>query len=238
MRSLTGGRLTAREATEPQDLARAQALRTLAFQLAEPDRDRFDDLCTHVLVEEGEDLVACFRILHLTPGQVDRSYSAQHYDLSALRDYDGHMIEIGRFCLHPDRHQASIVRFAWRALARYVADYNARILFGCSSFPGTQPEPYADAFALLRQAHLAPDPWAPGQKAPKVFPYAHLLDGHVIDMQRAMRSMPPLLRSYLLMGGWVSDHAVVDRQMNTMHVFTGVELHRMPPGRVQALQRA
>ncbi len=42
--------------------------------------------------------------------------------------------------------------------------------------------------------------------------------------------MPPLLRTYLMMGGWVSDHAVVDRQMNTLHVFTGLEIGAIPPG--------
>ena len=30
------------------------------------------------------------------------------------------------------------------------------------------------------------------------------------------------------MGGWVSDHAVVDRQMNTLHVFTGLEIAAIP----------
>ena len=44
-----------------------------------------------------------------------------------------------------------------------------------------------------------------------------------------MLRMPPLLRTYLLMGGWVSDHAVVDRHMDTLHVFTGLEI-RNPAG--------
>ena len=48
--------------------------------------------------------------------------------------------------------------------------------------------------------------------------------------------MPPLLRTYLSMGGWVSDHAVVDRQMNTLHVFTGVEISAIPPARKRLLR--
>ena len=38
------------------------------------------------------------------------------------------------------------------------------------------------------------------------------------------------------MGGWVSDHAVVDREMNTLHVFTGLEIGRIPPERVRVLR--
>ena len=51
-----------------------------------------------------------------------------------------------------------------------------------------------------------------------------------------MRAIPPLLRTYLAMGGWVSDHAVIDRQMNTIHVFTGVEIDRVPVARARALR--
>ena len=48
--------------------------------------------------------------------------------------------------------------------------------------------------------------------------------------------MPPLLRTYLLMGGWASDHAVVDRQLNTMHVFKGVEVGAISAARKRLLR--
>ena len=38
------------------------------------------------------------------------------------------------------------------------------------------------------------------------------------------------------MGGWVSDHAVVDAEMNTLHVFTGVEIGAIPAARARALR--
>jgi L-ornithine Nalpha-acyltransferase len=51
-----------------------------------------------------------------------------------------------------------------------------------------------------------------------------------------MLTMPPLLRTYLAMGGWVSDHAVVDRDLNTLHVFTGLEIRAIPPARARLLR--
>jgi len=57
-------------------------------------------------------------------------------------------------------------------------------------------------------------------------------------MKLAMRRMPPLLRSYLLLGGWVSDHAVIDRDLNTLHVFTGVEISRVPAARRRLMRPA
>ena len=56
------------------------------------------------------------------------------------------------------------------------------------------------------------------------------------DVKLAMLRMPPLLRTYLIMGGWVSDHAVVDDQMNTLHVFTGLEISAIPPARKRLLR--
>lgn len=236
MLPLTRGRYTAREASGPDDIMRAQALRTLAFGCAEPDRDAYDDICTHILIEDAGELVGCCRLMFLRPDEIERSYSAQFYGLAGLAAFDGPMVEMGRFCLHPDRHDPDILRLAWGAVTGFVEETGAQMLFGCSSFRGTQPDLYQDSFALLRQAHLAPKRWLPRVKAPAVFRFARRLRDHRPDMKRAMSVMPPLLRTYLLMGGWVSDHAVVDRKMNTLHVFTGLEIGRVPPARARLLR--
>ena len=111
----------------------------------------------------------------------------------------------------------------------------AELLFGCSSFLGTDAAGYEDAFAMLRERHLAPPRWRPRVKAPEVVRFAPLTDQP--DAGRAMAGMPPLLRSYLMMGGWVSDHAVMDRKLNTMHVFTGLEVRSIPPARARTLRQ-
>jgi putative hemolysin len=52
------------------------------------DTDAFDADCAHMLVEDTSDgaVVCCFRLMHLPSGaQIGRSYSAQFYELSALR---------------------------------------------------------------------------------------------------------------------------------------------------------
>jgi len=110
------------------------------------------------------------------------------------------------------------------------------MLFGCSSFTGTEAAAYLDAFALLKERHIAPRRWLPRVKAPAVFRFARMLKLRKPDLRAAMQAMPPLLRSYLAMGGWVSDHAVVDRDLNTMHVFTGLEIRAIPPARKRLLR--
>lgn len=240
MKTLTRGCYRARLAGTPADVAAAQALRALAFRAdAEAsDADAFDSACSHVIVEDLRDerLVCCFRMMHLPSGaEIERSYSAQFYELSALKAFDAPMVEMGRFCIRPGLRDPDILRIAWAAMTAYVDEAGVKMLFGCSSFHGTEAQDYHDAFALLRQRHLAPKRWLPRVKAPSVFRFGTLLRRKP-DLGRAMAAMPPLLRTYLLMGGWVSDHAVIDRDLGTLHVFTGLEVGAVPPGRARLLR--
>ena len=236
---LTKGRYRARFAQTAADLAAAQALRHLCFH-GRPgqDADRFDALCRHMLVEDLRTgaLVCTFRLLPLPSGaEIARSYSAQYYELGALEAFVGPVVEMGRFCIHPEASDADVLRVAWGAMTRFVDAQGVELLFGCSSFRGTEAETYLDTFDMLAARHLAPKRWLPRVKAADVVRFAERLTARP-DLTAAMRRMPPLLRSYLLMGGWVSDHAVVDREMNTLHVFTGVEIRAVPPARAEALR--
>jgi putative hemolysin len=234
------GRYRVRVADTEADVRAAQRLRGFAFLGAERgcDSDSFDELCQHFLVEEVKTgrLVCVFRMLMLSGGgDIPRSYSAQYYDLSGLQAFQGHLVEMGRFCMHPDVHDPDVLRVAWAAMTRFVDENQIDLLFGCASFSGTDASRYLDSFAMLRDKHIAPQCWLPRVKASKVFRFAAGI-GQQADAKRALRHMPPMLRSYLMMGGWVSDHAVVDEKMNTLHVFTGVEVKAIPPQRKRLLR--
>ncbi|WP_226892668.1 GNAT family N-acetyltransferase [Phycobacter azelaicus] len=239
MTLLAKGRYVARIAETAGDLQAAQALRGACFSTDGPDADRFDSLCRHILIEEKASgrLMCCFRMLVLQHAhQIAESYSAQFYDLAALGSVQGGCAEVGRFCIRegviadPD-----ILRMAWGAITAIVDAENLQLLFGCSSFKGTDVTPYIDSFNLLKARHLAPLPLRPRIKAPMVFGFCDL-PCQAPDLRAGMRAMPPLLRTYLLMGGWVSDHAVVDEALNTLHVFTAVEVDAIPETRKRLLR--
>jgi hypothetical protein len=109
----------------------------------------------------------------------------------------------------------------------------------CSAVrPSTAPRrrPISTPSRFCRARHLAPRRWLPRVKAPSVFRFGKLSRGKP-DLKRATAEMPPLLRTYLMMGGWVSDHAVIDRDLGTLHVFTGLEISAVPAGRARILRR-
>lgn len=232
-----------------EDVSSVQRLRHLCFietadaPAANPrpaglEGDHFDAICTHVMVEDQGTgtLVGCCRLLLVSSGaEIEKSYSAQFYDLSGLKGYQGPMVELGRFCTDPSVRSPDILRLAWAAVTDFVDEHGIEMLFGCSSFHGTNAQAYEDSFALLARRHKAPQDWMPCIKAPSVLRFADQFR-RAPDQKRALLSMPPLLRSYLQMGGWVSDHAVVDRDLGTLHVFTGLEVAMIPPARRKTLR--
>jgi putative hemolysin len=234
----TGAGYRARLAAGSGDLARVQALRVERFRGgAASDADGHDAAAEHLMVE-GPDgrLLACWRATTYADGRaIGASYTARFYDLARLARYPRPMLEIGRFCAAAGPPDPAALRLAWAALRRLAAARAASFLFGCTSFQGVEASAHGAAFGLLAARHRPPRRWAPRVKAPAVVRFPRRA---VPDVAAGLRQIPPLLRSYLAMGGWVSDHAVIDRDLGTMHVFTGLEADSVPACRLRALEAA
>ena len=231
------GRLRAEVATSLDQLQAAQDLRAVCFGLADRDVDSFDAQSQHILIRDLHDdkLLGCFRLRLCNGSCIETTYSAEHYDLTALANFRGNMIELGRFCIHPDAKDPDIIRLSWAVLTSFVDKNDVAFLFGCTSFPGVAAQEYAQAFALLKAQHMAPSMWKPKHKSQNIFEFSETIAGG-IDLKQATAQLPPLLRTYLLMGGWVSDHAVIDPVLKTIHVFTGLEVKTVPETRKRLLR--
>jgi L-ornithine Nalpha-acyltransferase len=239
---ISGGQYKARWANGAQDMARAYALRQQCFRggmTAPHDRDAHDDICRHLLIEEpvSGSLVGYCRVLVLKTGlEAANSYSARHYDLSALARHPVPMLEIGRFCIRPDCQDPDILRLVWSVLTRLVDHHGVAFLFGCTSFVGTDGARHSAAFQHLAQAHLASPATRPGVLSKEVWRLHPMSDPVASDPRSILSSLPPLLRSYLALGGQVGDHAVIDRDLGTMHVFTVVEVAAIPAARARQMR--
>jgi len=232
----TKGGFRARFSTVPDDVDAALALRRLIFrQNRSSDHDAYDDLCQHLLIEEAStgQLMACARVLHLNAAcDLHLSYAAQTYDLSGLSAMTTPMLELGRFCVHPHPKSTEILRAAWGQLTVFVDQNDIGLLFGCSSFQGVDPVCHAPSMAYLAENHAAPPNVQVSAQASAQFSLPQI----AYDRKTALHAMPPLLRSYLSMGGWVSNTGVIDHDLGTCHVFTGLEIGKIPPARARALR--
>lgn len=237
MEPLRKGGLVARLAQGRSDWDRLMALRGVCFpRQSGAEEDAQDALSAHVLVEGDGGLLAYFRVMLFGWGAgLAQGYAAQFYDVGPLSGYARPIAEMGRFCVAPGGVHPDVLRLAWGAMTRIVDEGQAGLLVGCTSFRGAEWTRHRAGLALLAAEFLGPAGHRPGRKAAEVVDFPALA-GPVTERRAALAALPPLLRTYLGMGGWVSDHAVVDRELDTLHVFTCVEVDGVPPARAASLR--
>jgi putative hemolysin len=229
--------MVARLAEGRDDMIRVMALRRSAFpRQGGQEEDVQDALSAHVMVEGREGLMAYFRVMLFGWGAgLMQGYAARFYDVGPFAHYARPIAEMGRFCLAPGGVHPDALRLAWGAMTRLVDEGQAGLMVGCTSFRGADWEAHQAALALLAAEFVGPAEHLPGRKAAEVVDFPALA-GPVMDRRTSLAGLPPLLRTYLGMGGWVSDHAVVDRELDTLHVFTCVEVDRVSPPRAASLR--
>jgi putative hemolysin len=126
-------------------------------------------------------------------------------------------MELGRSCVDARYRDRATMQLLWRGIAEYVNAHHVDVMFGCASLPGTDPEQLKTQLSYLYHYHLAPEGLRP-RALPKRFTEMNLLPKESIDPKRTLASLPPLLKGYLRVGGFVGDGAVIDHQFNTTDV--------------------
>ena len=219
------------------DLPGVMDLRGRAFRQGVEDVDIHDACSLHLWVgpeaAPGAPPQASLRLrLHPDGAALLTGYCAQTYDLTALSHQPGAVLELGRLCTEPGSADPDLLRLIWAGVARLVLRGGVARLVGCVSFAGSDPAPLTPALAFLAAHHLGPAATRPAPRARQVVPFAAL----AADARpQGAALVPPLLRAYLTLGGWVSDHLVIDADLNTCHVFTCVEVATLPEARRRTL---
>lgn len=201
---------------------------------AELERDQFDPHFDHLLLFDharGDDpatqVVGVYRLLTDTKAkEIGQFYSEDEYDLSALKASGRRLLELGRSCLHPEYRGGAAMFHLWNALAAYVAEHEIDVLFGVASFHGADVRQHAAALSLLHHRHLAPEDIC-ARCQPDVFHRMDLIPEAQLDRRAAMLAVPPLIKAYLRLGGFVGEGAYQDHAFNTTDVCLILDTARM-----------
>jgi len=232
---ITIGNLTVRIATSPEEVEAAQRLRYDVFceelggsakpveGLSEIDTDEFDEVCDHLLVihthDDGrQDVVGTYRLLRgeVMP-KIGRFYTEGEFDISALKNFDGNIMELGRSCVRKEFRTRPTIQLLWRGIGAYVSHYDVGLMFGCVSFAGCNVEEHRQALQYLRQFHSAPDDLTLVSLPQHYTP----MDGTPLsdaEAKAAFKSLPVLIKGYLRLGGMIGDGAFLDTEFNTTDV--------------------
>jgi len=233
---IVSGPLQVRLAESAADIEAAQALRYRIFYEvmgAQPlpgmeqqrrDHDRYDQICDHLLVLDhsrgsgAEAVVGTYRLIRRSAAaRCGAFYSAAEYDIARLIAYPGEILELGRSCVDAGYRARPVMQLLWGGIAAYVFHYDVALMFGCASLPGTDPQALAAPLSYLYYHHLAP-PALRARALPERFIDMRRLDPGALDPHRMLAALPPLIKGYLRLGGFVGDGAVIDEQFNTTDV--------------------
>jgi putative hemolysin len=233
---LRAGNLGVRLAISAAELDAVQALRYRVFYEemgAKPDAvtaasrrdaDEFDAIADHLLVvdhdlgEGANNVVGTYRLIRQEAAEkFGRYYSESEYDISALKRFPGTKLELGRSCTATAYRSRAAMQLLWRGIAAYVFHYGIDLMFGCASLSGTNPEALAEELTYLATHHMAPESVRPRALQSR-YVEMRRLDPAGIDPKQALMRLPPLVKGYLRLGGFVGDGAVIDNQFNTTDI--------------------
>jgi len=246
------GPLEVRLARTVSDIRRAQRLRFQVFYeemsaspsprnlLARRDIDPFDRICDHLLVIDREyrrtpggrarpRVVGTYRLLRQEFAERNGGfYSAGEYDLRGLlAAHPGQrVLELGRSCVLAPYRTKRTVELLWHGIWAYVRHHHCDLMIGCASLEGTDPEKLAAQLSFLHHHARTPDEWRaaalPGRYVPM-----NRLPAEAFSARAAMATLPPLIKAYLRLGGFVGDGAWIDHAFNTTDVCLVMDTEKM-----------
>ena len=242
---IRSGNLGVRIASGSDEIDAVQALRYRVFYQelgARPDavttatrrdRDVYDTVADHLLVVDHElgegaaGVVGTYRLIQREAARrIGHFYSSDEYDIGRIEALPGRILELGRSCVDAPYRSRAVMQLLWRGIAAYVFQNKIELMFGCASLPGTDPEALALELTYLYYNHLAP-----AGIRPRALPHRYIemrrLDREEVDARVALNALPPLIKGYLRLGGFIGDGAVIDPQFNTTDVAVVVQTDMM-----------
>jgi len=238
---LVSGSLEVRLASGEDDILAAKQLRyrvfydemgavpTAAARASRLDEDPFDDVADHLLVLDhalgtGPDaVVGTYRLIRRSAAEsAGGFYTASEFDISRLEAQPGEILELGRSCTARGYRTRPTMQLLWKGIAAYVFQNDISLMFGCASLPGNDAGALQSQLAYLHHQHLAPERIR-ATALPERFVDMDRMAVEDIDLRRTAATLPPLIKGYLRLGGYVGHGAVIDHQFNTTDVCVIVE---------------
>jgi len=105
----------------------------------------------------------------------------------------------------------------WQGVATYVHAFNVDLIFGMVGFEEADPNALFNELGFLHHRYLAPPELRP-RAHPERFVPMDRTPAAALDERRAWKSLPPLVKEHIRLGGVFGDGAVIDRESGGVQV--------------------
>jgi putative hemolysin len=191
------------------------------------DRDAFDDQMTHLVLLERKtgQVVGTYRMQTVqhafTKGGL---YSAQEYEMDALKPYFNSAIELGRACLAEHARNFKAILTLWLGIGGFMNCFNQQYLFGCSSLTSQNTDEGWRALKTIRaNGCLHEDIFLRATQKFSCGDPARELDPGLGEPL----SLPKLFRTYLRLGAKVISEPAIDREFGTVDFLVLQDAHEV-----------
>ncbi len=213
------------------EIKKAQSLRYKIFfkekkikrnylkSLLQRDYDFYDKISDHLIIidndrEVKDNVIGTYRLLRGNCAKLYRGfYTEQEFDISNLKKNfsSKDILELGRSCVHLEYRSGIILKLLWQGISKYIKICNIKILMGCASFNGTNPNKFKDEFTLLYKSYRLPKSYSVKSLQDNEISY-----GKNIKRLPIFNKLPPLIKGYLRAGGMVSENFYIDKEFETI----------------------
>ena len=195
------------------------------------DRDEFDPVCDHLIVEErctGK-VVGTYRLQTGATAAANFGYYSEHeFDFTPYQPLRHCMVELGRACVAHEHRSSEVLFLLWRGIAEYAVHHGARYLIGCSSLTSQDPAEGTAVYFALR-GFLADTPLRTVPQSAFSMPLTQSVGGTA--------KVPKLLRTYLAVGAKICGPPAIDREFKTIDFLTLMDLASLHPRLLSRLLR-
>jgi putative hemolysin len=188
------------------------------------DRDLFDPVCDHLIVENQEDgrVVGTYRMQSgLTAAAGLGYYSAQEFEFAPYECIRDQVLELGRASIDRQHRSSEVLTLLWRGIGQYAKHYGLRYLVGCSSLNSMDPVAGWSLYRALGSQLVSSEYFT-------VPTAAYALPSSEGDAALAVK-IPKLLRTYLGVGARICGPPAWDRAFGTIDFLTLLDLEQIVP---------
>ncbi len=187
------------------------------------EADGYDAYFDHLILQDNnlpqnDNVVGVYRLLRSEAAKTGLGfYSASEFKLDKIINCGRNAVELGRSCIDARYRGGTAMYFLLNGLAEYVEKNKIEILFGAASFHGTDIQTVAHGLSYLHHNHLAKNGLQVAAYGPNAIAM-DIYDDTKTDRVAALMQIPPLIKSYLRLGGTVGKGAYVDHAFNTIDI--------------------
>jgi len=200
------------------------------------DQDRYDSICDHLIVFDrvrGMAVGTNRLLLSSRLSGQDRFDSENEFDLTAIRNLRGEILEMGRACVHKNYRTGGTINMLWEGIARYVNRYKVAYIIGCPSIEQTDPRQVGEIYALLMRDYGAENDLRVAPLPSKTIPGLVAQLPPQDQERKIIKRMPRLIRGYLHVGMRICGEPAWDEDFGTVDFFGILPVAKIPQSYVR-----